>query len=303
MSKSKEIEFKGYEILSNAFLKIHKAINKFSGLFFKISTKLRFEQYKLIFGERNDDIYIATYPKSGTTVMQMILYHLTTDGKMDFEHIYDVSPWIRNASFKKQAPVKLPSPRIIKTHDFYHEFPKKTKGKFIYVYRNGMDVAVSMYHQQKNYNKSDLKFDKFCADYLKRKAWFKHTKEWFRNKNNFPVLFVKYEDLIQNKKKEIERIIDFCKLKSSEEAIDRAIKYSSFDYMKKHENKFGDQPEENKKVYNQFIRKGKVRLVKEKNNLTKNRKNNLKSITKKWLNLLKTKFLEINKPWQLQHLR
>ncbi len=293
MSKAKINEFKGYEILANVFLKIHRTINKFSGQFYRIADKLRFEQYKILFGERDDDIYISTYPKSGTTVMQMILYQLTTDGNMDFNHIYDVSPWIRNASHKKQAPVKLPSPRLIKTHDYYHKFQKKTKGRFIYVYRNGMDVAVSLYHQQKNYNKSDLEFNKFLTTFFKRKAWFKHTKDWFRNKNNFPVLYVKYEDLIKNKKKEIMRIIDFCELKSSEEAIARAIKYSSFDYMKKHENKFGDQPEEErKKIYNQFIRKGKVGEGKE--NFSKEQKNTFEKHYNKMVKPLENKVFSVN---------
>ncbi len=208
------------------------------------------------FGERDDDIYIVTYPKSGTTVLQMILYQLTTDGKMDFNHIYDVSPWIRNASYKRQAPIELPSPRIIKSHDYNWEFSKNTKGKFIYVFRNGPDVAVSLYHQQKNYNKSDLQFDNFLKSFLKRKAWFKHTKGWFENKKKLPVLYIKYENLLENKAGEINRILNFCQLSPDKEAIERAIHFSSFEYMKKHEKLFGDQPPEKKKVYDQFIRKG-----------------------------------------------
>ncbi len=258
MDKAKKIEFRGYEVLAKFFLKINKLIFRLGTKFLKLSDKLRFEQYKMIFGERDDDIYIVTYPKSGTTVMQMILYHLTTDGKMDFKHIYDVSPWIRNASFKKQAPVNLPSPRIIKSHDFHKEFPKDTKGKFIHVYRNGMDTAVSLYHQNKNYNKSDLNFDDFIKTFFKTKAWFKHTKGWLANKKKLPVLYVRYEDLLKNKPNEIDRIINFCNLKPDKEAIDRAIEYSSFENMKKHEEKFGDQPQEKKRVYNQFIRKGKT---------------------------------------------
>ncbi len=254
----KRFEYTGYAILSGILKKINRRINKFGDRFGKLSNKLKFEQYKMIFGERDDDIYVATYPKSGTTLMQMILYHLTTDGNMSFKHIYEVSPWIRNASFKGEKPINLPSPRIIKTHDYYKYFKKGTKGKFIYVYRNGMDVAVSLYHQNKNYNNSNLKFEDFLKDFFKTKAWFKHTCEWFKNKRKLPVLYVKYEDLLKNKKKEINRIINFCDLKPSQEAIERAIKYSSFDYMKRNEEKFGDLPPENKKVYNQFIRNGKT---------------------------------------------
>lgn len=258
MNKEKNIEYLGYGVLINLLHKIHLTIIKSGIPFLKWADRLRFEQYKMQFGERDDDIYIATYPKSGTSMMQMILYHLTTEGDMDFSHIYDVSPWIRNASFKKQEPVELPSPRLIKTHDFYSDFPVRVKGRFIYVYRNGMDVAVSLYHQHKNYNKDDLKFDKFIRDFLKRKAWFRHARAWFNNKRKFPVLYIRYEDLLNDKRTEIDRIIDFCKLHPSSEAIERALNFSSFEYMKKHEKKFGDQPPERKKVYDQFIRKGKA---------------------------------------------
>lgn len=41
------------------------------------------------FGARETDIYVVTFPKSGTTLMQMIIYQLTTQGNMDFQHLYD----------------------------------------------------------------------------------------------------------------------------------------------------------------------------------------------------------------------
>jgi hypothetical protein len=44
------------------------------------------------FVPRPDDIFIVTYPRSGTTWMQMILYQLTTDGDMTFAHIEQVCP-------------------------------------------------------------------------------------------------------------------------------------------------------------------------------------------------------------------
>jgi hypothetical protein len=257
MKKLDKKEYNGYGVLAELTFNINKQFGNLARYFFNLSHKFKFEQYKIIFGERKDDIYISTYPKSGTTLMQMILYHLTSDGKMNFKHIYDVSPWIRNASFIGQKPPDLNSPRIIKTHDSYKEFGKKTKGRFIYVYRNGMDVAISNFYQQKNYNNSDLKLDKYLNSFFKQKKWFKHTREWMINKNKLSILYIKYEDLLNNKTKEIDRIISFLGIPRNKKAINRALKYSSFEFMKKNENLFGEQSKISKKIFNQFIRKGK----------------------------------------------
>jgi hypothetical protein len=58
------------------------------------SLLIRTRMIKLMndFGQRDSDIYVVSYPRSGTTLMQMILYQMTTDGDMGFKHIYDVSP-------------------------------------------------------------------------------------------------------------------------------------------------------------------------------------------------------------------
>jgi len=256
MNKKEDIE-KDYTYIG--YNKLYKLAFRFSGKIKRIADDLYFEQFKMKFGEQDTDIYIVTYPKSGTTLLQMILHQLTTEGGIDFDHIYDVSPWIRNASFKKEEPKEFPAPRVIKSHDYYHQFEKNKKGRFIFAYRDGMDVAVSLYHQNKNYNKADLDFNEYMTQFLKprKKTWFNHAKEWFKNKNGFPVLYIRYEDLINNKRAEIDRIIDFCQLDADEATIERAMHYSSFDFMKTHEEKFGVQPKVKEVVYNQFIRKGK----------------------------------------------
>jgi Sulfotransferase domain len=238
--------------------KLYKLALRISGKFKRLADKLYFEQFKMKFGEQDSDIYIVTFPKSGTTLLQMILYQLTTTGGADFDHIYDVSPWIRNASFLREKPKSFPAPRVIKSHDYYHEFEKNKKGRFIFAFRDGMDVAVSLYHQNKNYNKANLDFDEYMKQFLKneKKSWFNHSREWFNNKNGFPVLYIRYEDLINNKRREIERIIQFCQLDADEATIQRAMEFSSFEFMKAHEEKFGVQPRVKEIVYDQFIRKG-----------------------------------------------
>ncbi len=261
--KKQSAEYVGYGQFVAILQRVGKSIGRVATWFMKRADKMRFEQYKLLFGEYDSDIYIATYPKSGTTMMQVILYQLTTKGDMSFNHIYDVSPWIHNASLLRQEPVELPHPRVIKTHDIYKEFPRGVKGRFIHVHRNGKDVAVSLYNQNKDYNNNNLTFEKFIEGFLKAKPWFNYSKAWFQNKRKHNILHVRYEDLLTDKRREIMRIVEFLGLKVEEEAIERALHYSSFDYMKEHETKFGEQPKEqpkdkpkHKMRYDNFIRKG-----------------------------------------------
>src|SRR5579864_3965630 len=69
-----------------------------------------------LFNTRSDDIFIASYPKSGATLMQMMLYQLTTEGEMDFPHIACVSPLLDDALRFGDSLESFPAPRLLKTH-------------------------------------------------------------------------------------------------------------------------------------------------------------------------------------------
>lgn len=245
-----------------------KILDKLISFFDKLKQKseqilldLKYMKFEQQFGEREDDIYVATYLKTGTTWMQMILYQLTTDGNTDFKHIYDVSPWPRNSSMRGLPVPDVPSPRILKTHDPYKKFAKGKPGRFIVVLRDGRDVALSLYHHRKNYNNSKLTFDENFNISFKDPGemnWFSHTWEWLNNSNKHKILYVRYEDLKQNFEHELNRIAQFIGVEIKPEALPRIIEKSSFAFMKQHEEKFGEQPPEEKHeiVYNNFIRSG-----------------------------------------------
>ncbi len=161
----------------------YKAVNRFLPPFYNslIATNKRvlFKKRLLDFKERPNDIFISTYMKSGTTWLQMILYQLTSSGDIDFEHIYDVSPWI-DKSFEDGEVIRvLQSQRFFKTHIDYNLFPKKFNAKIICVIRDGMDVAVSQYHQLLDYGVKVSfaeSFRKYFLNKNKEKNWFHYTK-------------------------------------------------------------------------------------------------------------------------------
>lgn len=229
----------------------------------RIVHELEFMKYELQFGERDDDIYVATYLKSGTTWMQMLLYQLTTKGDISFEHIYDVSPWPRHHAERGNEVPDLPSPRIIKMHDPYHKIQKGKKGRFIYILRDGRDVAHSLFHHRKSYNNQKITPEENFEMSFRSKDdmnWFDFNAQWLRNKNRHWILYVRYEDLQTDFVRELFRIAGFIGVEIKHEDVARITERCSFAFMKAHEEKFGEQPpkEKHEMVYNRFIRSGKV---------------------------------------------
>ncbi len=194
------------------------------------------------YGERDSDIYVSTFSRSGTTWMQIILYQLTTRGDMDFEHLFDVSPWILYSAIRNTIPKQVPEPRILKTHEAIDFFPPATKGKFVYVVRDGKDVLVSLFHHKRNSRGYDGSFDEHVKEFVDssvRYNWFDHTKQWLENNNQLPILIVRYEELILNFESSLQKIAAFCGITLTDEIVQRTIERASFAFMRQHQDKLG----------------------------------------------------------------
>lgn len=233
------------------------------GMIERAKEQIRFLKYERDFGERDSDIYIVSFPRSGTTLLQVITYHLTRDGEMTYRRLDEVSPWLRNLAMKKLPVPDVADPRIIKTHDPYSLIHPGKKGKFIFILRNPADVVVSNYYNWKNYNDRDLKLEEVFDKLIRTNSatgYFNYNRKWLENKKGLPILYLRYEDVVNNKQREIEKIAVFLNVPILEVKLRELLELSSFDYMKEHEHKFGEpQPKSNPTgIYNQFIRQGQV---------------------------------------------
>jgi hypothetical protein len=195
----------------------------------------------LEFVPRPDDVFIVTYPRSGTTWMQMILYQLTTDGTMDFPHIYEYCPWFERSSRSGLGFEARPSPRLFKSHLPYKKIPKGPC-KYIYVARDGRDVVVSYYHLHRNYNGFEGTFADFFDRYLRGKvefgSWFEHVQGWWRHRNDSNVLFLRYEETLRDLEGSLRKIIAFCGFEIAPERWPTILERCSFAFMKQHESRF-----------------------------------------------------------------
>lgn len=213
---------------------------------------------------RADDIFIVTYPRSGTTWMQMILYQLTTDGSMEIPHIAEFCPWFETSQRSARGFELRPSPRIFKSHLSWRKIPKGP-GKFIYVARDGKDVALSYYHLCRAYNGYEGSFFEFFERFLRGKAdhgsWFRHVRDWWAHRNDPNVLFLTYEELTFDLEGSLQKIINFCGFDVAPDRISGILERCGFSFMKKHEAQFDPALEtlwEQGVQLNTFLRQGRV---------------------------------------------
>jgi hypothetical protein len=192
-----------------------------------------------------DDIFIVTYPKSGTTWLQMIVYQLTSDGAMNFAHIDEVSPHLEEVMMpygRKISDLRR-TPRVVKSHLHYPDIPKGP-GRYIYGVRNGLDVAVSYHHHSRKYQPGWGQrpvgefFSRFMAGQVPYGSWFEHVAGWLRNKERLNVLVVTYEELSADLEATVKRVADFCGITIDPAAMPRILERCSFAFMRQHEAKF-----------------------------------------------------------------
>ena len=154
---------------------------------------------------RDDDVWIVTYPKAGTTWTQYIVHLIHNGGKDDGKKISDAAPWIetggnRDISFSAED---MTPPRAFKSHMPYERMPcglpNSTPCKYIYVARNPKDLATSFYHHYRAYHAPDIEWKKFLEYFFVGKVefgdYFDHLLSWWAHRDDDNVLFITFEDL------------------------------------------------------------------------------------------------------------
>jgi len=219
------------------------------------------------FKPRNDDICIATTLKAGTTWTQALVVNLLFPNQDFPKNVTEFSPWLDATDVPIEVVMKELNEqvhrRVIKTHlplNALHFFPEL---KYIYVSRDGRDVALSLWNHHRNYipevyeilnNSPGLVGDKFPQPpedfhtYWREwctKGWFpwesdgypfwshlQGVQSWWNYRHLPNILFMNYADMKKDIGTSITKIAKFLAIDVDEERINDVKKKISIKAMR-----------------------------------------------------------------------
>lgn len=162
------------------------------------------------------DIFVASYPKSGTTWLQYIVYLLIRRRPLGpDETLTEAFPHLEEVGAETVA--RLPEPRLIKTHLDFERTPYAASARYLVIARNPFDCAVSFYHHTRgfpqHYDFAGGTFADFFECFVRGEVdfggYFDHLISWHAAAARDNVYFLTYEALRADTRRQVREIAAF----------------------------------------------------------------------------------------------
>uniref|UniRef100_A0A336MW82 CSON007198 protein n=1 Tax=Culicoides sonorensis TaxID=179676 RepID=A0A336MW82_CULSO len=229
---------------------IRKLIHQFNSIILPKEFEKYIEQiWKLPVYE--DDIWVITYPKCGTTWTQEAVWQICNGvdidgrGKVSLRERFPFLEIQSVAAAPDKEPTfdaynNLPRPRFIKSHLPIAFLPKQlweVKPKIVYVTRDSKDTAISFYHHYYNlyqYQGSKEDFlDLFLKGEVEHGNYWDHIEQFkLLTKFYSNLKIITFEDMKSNLNEIIDELCSFLEKPLSEEKKKILFDHLQFDKMK-----------------------------------------------------------------------
>ena len=243
------------------------------------------------------DIFICSYPKSGTTwtqnlVCQLLAANVGMTLSQDTWHLshsapfYEVDQYWEHSDDDKSRRVPAHTPiqnsntccRVFNTHLRPNQLPRNAK--CVYVLREPLDVLASFYYHLANMAPEDGGYEgtpeEFCHAFVDGTIlygkWQDHLESWlgsgqtYTNDNEQQILFLHYDDMKEDLERETTKLATFLGIKEDRlrSVVSQAIPHCTFRAMKDNRWKYTPRSVNWKidsktgKAYADFIREGRI---------------------------------------------
>lgn len=226
------------------------------------------DQIEKEFVVQDGDVFVTTYPRSGTTWTEQIVHLLVNNGEQGEQRLTDAVPWLETLPHRPNGMVEflktMPPRRLFTSHLPYSLMPplNNSTAKVVYIARNPKDVAISNYFHVKskaNYDGPwEEYFQLFLNDDIGFGPYFDHILSWWQaSQKDKNILFLKYEDMIRDHAGNVTKIASFLDIQADSQLIDTVVTLSSFKSMTSQETTNFDWIPQRAGVPKHF-RKGKI---------------------------------------------
>ncbi|GIX77093.1 sulfotransferase 1C4 [Caerostris extrusa] len=196
------------------------------------------------------DVFVATYPKCGTTWMIQKVMLILNKGKVPdtIEEYFSSCPFLEMLGPDEIS--RMPGPGCIKIHFPFNLTPYSPDAKYVYVARNPKDCCISFYHHTKAIScllfpkMAHLMISSISSSRVKQILMITSTTYCHGTSTEMIPMsfFVTYEEMKKESKDTIKKLAGFLgeeyssALADNEELLDEIALKSSFEYMQKTTN-------------------------------------------------------------------
>lgn len=203
------------------------------------------------YAEQQGDVFITSWAKSGTTMMQQMFHQLrmgaaTGAGDMDFDDISRVVPWADTAmmlDFNLMAPQRA-APRGFKSHREYERLPAGMR--YVVTLRDPKETFVSFYRFFDGWHleRGALTLDEFFPLWLGGGPggcdYFTHLLSWWERRAAPDTLLATYGRAASNRHWMIRRMAEFLDIPLTDALAAMVAEHTSRGFMHEHRDRFDD---------------------------------------------------------------
>jgi aryl sulfotransferase len=202
------------------------------------------------FAFRDDDIVVATYPKSGTTLTQQIVGQLLLGPDPDlFGGAPELTPWIDFLATPAAREIAEGQTRrrYLKTHLARQHLPISPLARYLVVLRDPRDVAWSLHNHLSAFDPEfeaaigvppvteDVRayYHEFLDGPAQQPPFWPWVQGWWDVRNLPNVLLLHYADIIGDMAGQVRRIAGFIDAPLDDDRLSAILPFCTLEHMRK----------------------------------------------------------------------